>query len=91
LLGIGGFAGSIYSIVVASRIRKMNLDLADRCCYAILPILAYLAVTATAVWAAWDIEVALEVLAASFVLLLIIGMRNAWDMATFMISRDRGG
>jgi hypothetical protein len=30
---------------------------------------------------------AFEVLAATYVLLLIVGMRNAWDMANFMVTR----
>lgn len=33
-------------------------------------------------------SLALDTLAASLVVILIIGMRNAWDMATFMIARD---
>ena len=31
----------------------------------------------------------LYVLAAALILLLIVGMRNAWDMATFFIMRER--
>ncbi len=89
LLGAGGAAGVAYSIVAASRIWKMNLDLADRSFYVALPVIVYGAIAASALMADWTIEATLDVLAASLVALLIIGMRNAWDMATFMITRGR--
>lgn len=34
---------------------------------------------------------ALDALAVSLVVILIVGMRNAWGMASFMITRDRDG
>lgn len=91
LLGLGGVAGVIYGVVVASRIWRMNLDLSDRSFYVVLPILSYCGM----VWSAWmatkpDAPV-LETLAVSLVVLLVVGMRNAWDMATFMITRNRQG
>ena len=89
LLGAGGGAGVIYSLVVTSRIWGMNLDRSDRGFYALLPILAYAALAAAAVIGMSRITQALEIVAFALVALLIIGMRNAWDMATFMITRDR--
>ncbi len=35
-----------------------------------------------------QVELAFDLTGASLVLLLVIGMRNAWDMANFMITRD---
>lgn len=89
MVGFGGFAGAVYGIVVAARIRKMELDLSDRAFYAILPILAYASMSAISLVAFVDDGLAFEMLALSLVLLLVIGMRNSWDMATFMIMRDR--
>jgi hypothetical protein len=89
LLGAGGLAGAIYGVVVATRIWKMKLDISDRTFYVILPILSYLAMAGAALLARWAVEETLEILAVSFIVLLIIGMRNAWDMATFMILRNR--
>jgi hypothetical protein len=89
LLGAGSIVGAVYSIVVALRIWKMNLDLSDRGCYAILPLLAYIAMGGAALMAHLAMAHALEILAASLVALLIIGTRNAWDMAIFMIARGR--
>lgn len=87
LLGIGGGAGAIYGMVVARRIWAMNLDFADRVCYVVIPIVAYAAIAAAALLenVAWTFDA----LAIALVVLLIVGMRNAWDMATFMIARDR--
>ena len=89
LLGAGGFAGTLYSVVVAGRIWRMKLDRDDRVFYIVLPVLAYTAMTVAAVTARWVPENALDILAVSLVTLLIIGMRNAWDMTSFMITRER--
>lgn len=88
ILGAGGIAGAAYSIKVAARIRKMKLDLSDISFYMALPIIAYGTMVAAAAMAFRHIGPAFETLAASYVLLLIVGMRNAWDMANFMITRQ---
>ncbi|MGN6148610.1 MAG: hypothetical protein ACTHPD_08740 [Rhizomicrobium sp.] len=86
LLGIGGLAGLVYGIVVYFRVTTLKIDVIDRCWYCIFPVLMYalLGVSAALVFLK-DIAVGLELIAAALVALLIIGMRNAWDMATFMI------
>ncbi|HWA29653.1 MAG TPA: hypothetical protein VG867_01085 [Rhizomicrobium sp.] len=85
-LGIGGIAGMIYGVIVYFRITKLSIDLIDRCWYGIFPILMY-GVLAASSWLIYlrDIDHGLELIAAALVALLVIGMRNAWDMATFMI------
>src|SRR5580658_5101938 len=88
ILGAGGIAGALYAVVVATRIWKMNLDLSDRCFYVILPTLAYGAMAAAAAMVLRHAGPAFETIAVSFVGLLIVGMRNAWDMANFMITRQ---
>ena len=89
LLGTGGLGGIVYGIVVATRIWTMRLDLADRACYVVLPILAYAAVAAAALIGCRAVTPALDTLAVAFVVILIVGMRNAWDMATFILMADR--
>jgi hypothetical protein len=89
ILGIGGTAGAAYAVVVATRVWTMNLDLADRACYAVIPILAYAAIALAAVFVSAAVVPSLNALAVAFVVILIVGMRNAWDMATFMITRNR--
>ena len=89
LLGAGGIGGAVYGVVVATRIWTMKLDLADRACYVVLPILAYAAIAAAALVESWAVAWTFDTLAVSLVAILIVGMRNAWDMASFMITRDR--
>jgi len=89
LLGTGGTAGAVYGVIVATRVWAMNLDLADRACYVVLPILAYIAIAAAALLERWAVSWTFDTLAVALVVILIVGMRNAWDMATFMIMRNR--
>jgi len=89
LLGIGGLAGLIYCGIVAARIWRMKLDLEDRCFYALLPVAAYGMMVTVAILIVIEADSSLYVLAASLIILLIVGMRNAWDMASFMILRNK--
>lgn len=89
LLGGGGTGGAVYGIIVATRVWNMNLDLADRACYVVLPFLAYLAIAVAAVFETRAVDWTFDTLAVALVVILIVGMRNAWDMATFMIMRNR--
>lgn len=93
LLGAGGIGGTLYSILAAMRIWHMRLDLDDRCFYIGLPVAAYAAMATAALMCLAGAGAALEILGVSLVALLVIGMRNAWDMATFVImqgDRERG-
>jgi hypothetical protein len=89
LLGGVGLAGAIYGCIVIARIWHLNLGLDDWLFYGFLPLVAYAAMPGAALMIVLDIGSPLYVLAAALVLLLIVGMRNAWDMATFFITRDR--
>jgi hypothetical protein len=85
LLGVGALGGVVYGVIVYLRITKLNIDMIDRCWYGILPILTY-GLLGVAAWLVFTgIGPGLELVGAALVLLLIAGMRNAWDMATFMI------
>ncbi|HTW35035.1 MAG TPA: hypothetical protein VMD53_10490 [Rhizomicrobium sp.] len=90
ILGTGGLGGTLYSIVAALRIWHMRLDADDRIFYVILPIIAYAAMATAAIMACTHNEPTFETLAVSLVALLIIGIRNAWDMASFAIMQGRG-
>jgi len=87
LLGAGGLGGTLYSLLSASRIWHMSLDADDRAFYIVLPILAYAAIATAALMCLGSGEASFETLAVALVALLVIGMRNAWDMATFVIMR----
>jgi hypothetical protein len=90
LLGAGGVGGAIYSIIAAMRIWHMQLDADDRVFYIILPIVAYATMATAAIMACTHDEPTFETLAVALVALLVIGMRNAWDMASFVIMRGQG-
>jgi hypothetical protein len=88
LLGGGGIAGAVYSVSVLARIWKMPLDFADWMFYALLPLVAYAALPAAAAMILLNAGAPLYLLASALILLLIVGMRNAWDMASFLIMRE---
>ncbi len=84
--GLGGLAGILYGgVIIGFRVKDLKLALDDRFWYLLAAPLAYAAMVASA-WALWSgAGYALGLLATSLIALLIIGMRNLWDMATYMI------
>jgi len=88
VFGVGGIAGAIYGAIVWGRVNVISIDLADRTFYALLPIVCYLALAASAALLWNDDEFAFELHGIVLTILLVVGVRNAWDMATFLISRD---
>lgn len=85
LLGFGGLAGVVYGAIVYARITQLNIDMIDRFWYGIFPILMYGLLAGSALLVFRDVAHGIGLIAAALVALLVIGMRNAWDMATFMI------
>lgn len=88
--GFAGLAGILYgSIIISVRVKSLKLAIEDRFFYLLAPPLAY-AVMVVSAWRMWTGgDYALVLLAVSLMSLLIIGMRNLWDMATFMILTAR--
>jgi len=85
LLGLGGLIGMAYSTGVGWHVLQRQLDITDRLWYGAVPIAAYAIMTAAA-WMAWSHQPAsLEVLASALILLLIDGIRNAWDLIIFFM------
>jgi len=87
MVGANAIAGMIYSAYVTRRLFTDDIsDTADRFCYGILPFIAY----ATGIGAACLIfrrsVHAPEFLAATVMVLLIVNIRNAWDL---MLSLSR--
>lgn len=86
-----GAIGLAYSGWVWRRMLKhgivASIDTVDRLWYALLPIPAYLLVIAAGV-ALWkQSRIGLDILASALILLLLIGIRNAWDMTVWIIGR----
>jgi hypothetical protein len=87
LLGIFGLYGLLYILRVmfrAARLTAYTPDLEDWVWYSILPFAAYGAIFAGAI-ALFSIPVsALFAIAAGVVLLVFIGIRNSWDVVTYL-------
>jgi hypothetical protein len=86
-IGIASAACLVYTAIIAARVHRNSIsDLADRFAYAAVPLLCYVA----GVVAAWLLlkksTAGLNVLAGAALLLLVINIRNAWDL---MISLAR--
>ena len=64
-----------------------SIDVADRLWYALLPIVAYLLVTAAGVSLLRQSQRSFDILALALILLLLLGIRNAWDMTVWIIDR----
>jgi hypothetical protein len=90
LAGITSVYGIVYVgrvILLTWRIESYDPDTEDWCWYAILPMLAYLAVGAAAIFLTVIPRTALFVLAGATLLLIFIGIRNAWDVVTWITVR----
>ena len=92
LIPIAGAAvvGLVYSGIVGMRLlRRRRIDLVDRLWYAVVPIVGYGVMLAAAVMIARWSPASLDTLALSVVLLLIGGIRNAWDLILFFVAQPR--
>jgi hypothetical protein len=88
VVGACGAAGIVYVLTViraARRQRAYRLVLEDIVWHWALPLLAHILLTLAAIWRLSDH--ALFVVAAATMLLLLIGIHNAWDSAAFITTR----
>jgi hypothetical protein len=94
LLGGIGLLGLIYSGLVWRRmLRKgiaQKIDLEDRILYVVVPAFAYLTLTGAGVALICEFAMGSLLLAGGICLLLLAGIRNAWDMTTWVVLRRRG-
>jgi len=82
-----GLAGVAYVLRVMHRTRRLTIytaDVEDWAWYTMLPFVAYGAISASATDLGADPVRALFILAAGVVLLIFIGIRNAWDVVTYL-------
>jgi len=88
LLGVLGVAGVIYTFIVARRMRIQTAytpEFEDWLCHALLPFAAYIGLVGSAWAARTNLEQALFGVGAAALLLLFIGIHNAWDAVTYNI------
>ena len=95
LWGCAGLAGAAYCLVVARRMRVQKLYqpvLEDWLFHVALPLVAYLTLALSAFGASTRLREGLFAVGAASILLLFIGIHNAWDAVTYhLFSRKEGG
>ena len=87
LLGLNGLAGMVYVGVVIRRIRLVDLYdpvMEDWLWNGILPLIAYATLAVTATMLMGSTTPALFGVGAALVLLVFIGIHNAWDAVTYI-------
>jgi hypothetical protein len=86
-LGIAGLFGAVYMLRLWRRQKRLTTytpDLEDWLCYTILPLVAYSAILAGAIVFTTIAPKALFALAGGSLLLIFIGIHNAWDIVTYI-------
>jgi len=88
-IGLLGAGGAIYSIFIVVRLFRDDVpDLADHLGYGALPLAAYAAVLVAAWLLTHGAQSSVYVVAGSFLLLLMVNIRNAWDLTLAFIKRQ---
>lgn len=89
LVGLVGLWGVIYVFIVLWEVRRRllgyQLVFSDWLWYTLLPLIAYTALLVAGILLPISAALALFVIAAATLLLVIMGIRNAWDVVTYMV------
>jgi hypothetical protein len=91
-LGGLGAAGVAYSIRQWMRVfwtLRSRIDLADGMFYVFIPSLGYLLVAVSAITLFEHWLLSAELIVAALIILLLAGIRNAWDMTVWIITRSQ--
>ena len=86
-IGSGGIAGFVYAVIVTLRARKTTNYrpvLEDWIWHSLLPLLGYGGVTIAAVLLTRLPEASFFVVGTTALLLLFVGIHNAWDTVTYL-------
>ncbi len=87
VLGVLGLAEVVYLISVTRRMRSVpgyQTPLHDWLWYSAVPLSAYIVLLAAAAVLTANPALALSIISAVMVVLLFTGIRNAWDLLTFL-------
>jgi hypothetical protein len=94
LWGGVGLSGIVYTVVVARRLRVQTAYqpvFEDWLCHVLLPLAAYAILAGSAFAAYSHTRPALFIVGATALLLLFIGIHNAWDTVTHLVFVERRG
>src|SRR4051812_6021314 len=92
-LAVCAGAGLVYGVIVVRRARRQSSYepvLEDWIWHAGLPLVAYGVLTIAAAGLTFDVRDALFAVAAASLLLLFIGIHNAWDTVTYIAIGEAG-
>jgi hypothetical protein len=94
--GVLGLVGAVYVVIVTRRMRVQTAyspQFEDRLFHVLLPFAAYATLAGSAYAARSNLDGALFGVGSAALLLLFIGIHNAWDAITYhvFVSRQRGG
>jgi hypothetical protein len=92
VLGVCGVMGVLYGMRVITHARRQSVYapvFEDWLFHGVLPVLAYATLLAAAMILPGRAATALFAIAASSMLLLFVGIHNAWDAVTYMASKHR--
>ncbi len=90
LLAGGALPAAIYAGMILVQVCKdARGDLADRVFYGAAPLVAYVTALVAAAVVLIEDHGSAEILATALLLLLLSNVRNAWDIATFVV-REQG-
>lgn len=93
LWGLLGLSGIVYELVIVRRMRAQSVYqpvFEDWLFHVLLPFAAYAILAASAYTARFHVREALFGVAAAALLLLFIGIHNAWDAVTYHVYVSRG-
>lgn len=90
-IGVCGGLGIVYALRVIRHARKSayNPDTEDWIWYGVLPLVAYIALATAAALLWWRPIPSLFVIAGTALVLLFIGIHNAWDTVTYLAIQHR--
>jgi hypothetical protein len=92
--GLLGFGGILYAVNILNRLRKQTAYrpvFEDWLFHFILPFVAYAALFGSALTAALNARLAFFMVGGVALLLLFVGIHNAWDTATYHVLVRRPG
>jgi hypothetical protein len=88
LLGLLGIAGMTYTVIVIRRARHLTTYqpvMEDWLWHSIFPLVSYTAFVVAAIGLLGNPTLALFIIGGALVLLLFIGIHNAWDNVTYLV------
>jgi len=94
LFGCAGLLGTVYALLIARRMAVQSVYkpvLEDWMFHAVLPVLAYVVLAVSAFTAPSNTRGALFGVGGAVLLLLFIGIHNAWDGVAYHVVVNLGG